>query len=83
MADQRATVDILAQLHGEVAKGLLAKIRSGEATAAEYAQAIKLLKDNGIEAIATPSNPLGQLAAVLPFAGRPAGLPADDDEAAA
>ena len=41
--------DLLEKLHVELAKDLLVRIQSGEATAAEMANAIRFLKDNGIE----------------------------------
>jgi hypothetical protein len=44
-----ASKDMLDELHNAVGVGLLALVKSGEATAAEYGQAIKFLKDNGIE----------------------------------
>lgn len=68
-----ASQDLLKKLHCKVAKSLLDKIESGEATAADYQAAIKFLKDNGIEALPTPNNPLGKLANELPF-------PADQEE---
>jgi hypothetical protein len=60
------TNELLEALHNTVATELLSRIKSGEATAAEFSAAIKFLKDNGIECIATPDNPLGSLAASLP-----------------
>lgn len=62
----RATEDILAALHDAVAKDLLARVASGEASAQELSAAIKFLKDNGIEALADEGSPLGKLAASLP-----------------
>lgn len=58
--------DILAELHLETAKDLLARVKSGEATPGELNAALKMLKDNGIEALPTPENPLGDLANALP-----------------
>ena len=40
---------VLAALHDEVAKDLLAKVQSGETTAAILTAAIKLLQHNGIQ----------------------------------
>lgn len=60
-----ATSDLLGELHELVATALLGRIKSGEATAAEFAQAIKLLKDNNITAIPTSDNGLGQLVGSL------------------
>lgn len=62
----RASEDILGRLHDTVAKTLLAKIESGEATPAEINAAIKFLQNNGIEAKLTDDNALGKLAAALP-----------------
>lgn len=66
----KASNDTLNELHGAVAQHLLDRVYSGEATAAEVGQAVKMLKDNGIEAIPKPHNPLGQLSTSmsnLPF----------------
>lgn len=46
----KASSDILAALHAEIAGELRKRIASGEATAADISNAIKFLKDNGIEA---------------------------------
>lgn len=68
-----APIDLLKLLHEEVAKGLLERIQSEEAKAADFSQAITFLKNNGIDAELTEGNPLGQLserlAEVLPFTG--------------
>jgi hypothetical protein len=45
----RATDALLGELHDAVARDLLKKVRTGEATAQELAAAIKFLKDNGIQ----------------------------------
>ena len=67
-----ASVELLGQLHDMVTKELLRRIESGEATAADIGQAIKLLKDNNIEAIAAPGSGLEELTkslvSKLPFA---------------
>lgn len=65
-----ATSDLLNLLHERLGEHLLERLESGEATAAEVGQAVKFLKDNGIEAIPKPHNPLGQLSTSmsnLPF----------------
>jgi hypothetical protein len=63
----------LNELHGLIARELAAKIRDKTATAADISAAIKFLANNGIQAVVTPENPLGALAAAvtddLPFAG--------------
>ncbi len=58
---------ILAQLHETLAKELLARVQTGEATAAELTAASKFLKDNGIDASVQHSQPMQDLAKVLPF----------------
>lgn len=63
--NSKASESLLEELHGTVAKQLLTRIQSGEATAAEFAQAIKMLKDNGIDSEPTKSSPLGQLGSSL------------------
>lgn len=68
----KATVDQLGVLHELVATFLTTRIRSGEASAADVANALKMLKDNGIEANAVPGSPLANLAASLPFPVVPA-----------
>lgn len=66
-----ASKELLEMLHAAVGEKLLARIQSGEATASDFAQAIKFLKDNGIEAIPTGNNALQRLgetlASQLPF----------------
>lgn len=66
MSKHRATEELLGVLHEAVAKDLLSRITSGEATPAEINAAIKFLQNNGIEAIMTDENPLGQLYQSLP-----------------
>lgn len=61
-----ASKEILAMLHDEVAKELVRKVTSGEASASELSVAVKFLKDNGIEAMAVADSPLANLAASLP-----------------
>lgn len=68
----KATNDLLESLHNAVAKDLLYKVESGEATAQELSAAIKFLKDNGIEASRETSKDLDKLADTA--------LPVFDDE---
>lgn len=63
----KATNDMMDALHRKVAEGLLERIQSGDATAAEFSAAIKFLKDNGIEAIPVVGSPLQSLVDSLPF----------------
>lgn len=46
----KAAADVLAALHADIARELRKRIASGEASAADISNAIKFLKDNGIEA---------------------------------
>lgn len=60
-----ASKELLEQLHNAVGEKLLERIESGQASASEFAQAIKFLKDNGIESIPTGDNALGALEGAL------------------
>lgn len=62
----RASEDLLGTLHDAVARTLLAKVESGEASPAELSAAIKFLKDNGIEANIAEGTTLDKLANALP-----------------
>lgn len=57
---------VLEDLHEATAKDLLRRVQSGEASPAELVAALRMLKDNGIEAMPTQENPLGELAKQLP-----------------
>ena len=59
--------EILQNLHELLAKELTDKIHSGESTSAELSVARQFLKDNGIDANTGQSEPLLNLAKVLPF----------------
>lgn len=63
----KASTELLEALHGVVVEDLLRKIRSGEATAADLSVARAMLKDNGVDAIATEGSGIGKLAEQLPF----------------
>ena len=65
----KASNSELDSLHGLVARELMKKIRSGEATSSDFSVAVKFLKDNGVEQVALPGTPVADLAASLPFAG--------------
>ncbi|NDG52488.1 MAG: hypothetical protein EBY39_05625 [Flavobacteriia bacterium] len=59
---------ILEELHESVAKELLAKVKSGEATASELSVATKFLKDNGaVNEVITAESPMANLLEALPF----------------
>lgn len=57
----------LSNLHEELAKKLLEKVRSGEVTAAELNVARQFLKDNNIDGVPKEGTPLGNLVDALPF----------------
>ena len=55
-------------LHAAVAKELLDRVKSGEATASELSVAVKFLKDNNANLdVITAESPLGNLLESLPF----------------
>lgn len=59
--------EILSDLHNAVAKELLDRVLSGEATSADLNVAKGFLKDNGIDAGIDASEPMADLAKTLPF----------------
>ena len=61
-----ATEDTLGELHELIAKGLIAKLKSGEATPADYNAAIKFLKDNDISCIGSQNDDMKELVDSLP-----------------
>lgn len=61
----RASEALLASLHDAAAKLLLDRIQSGEATASDVANALKMLKDNDITCIPANDNALGALQSQL------------------
>ena len=62
----RASEDTLGELHELIAKDLIAKIKSGEATSADINAAIKFLKDNDISCVASQSDDMKELVDSLP-----------------
>lgn len=62
----RATDETLGKLHEAVARDLLAKVMSGEATAQDLNAAIKFLANNGIEGEIKPKDLPGALQTILP-----------------
>ena len=59
---------ILDELRDSVAKELLQKVKSGEATASELSVAVKFLKDNGaVNEVITSESPMANLLESLPF----------------
>lgn len=75
----KATQEQLEALHGALAEELKKRITEGTATAADLSVALKLLKDNHIEVLPTPDNPISKLRDSLPFA-TPQGVQGEDDE---
>ena len=63
----KAPQEALENLHSQVARELSDRIATGEASSADMSNAIKFLKDNGIEGLAIQDSPLGHLVNVLPF----------------
>lgn len=61
-----ATKDVLELLHDAVEKELTERVKSGEATAADISNAIKFLKDNGIEAVLGKGGQIDSLARNFP-----------------
>lgn len=58
---------LLRSLHAVLTEELLARIKSGEATASDLSVARQFLKDNGIDSVPKKGSPLDQLAGSLPF----------------
>ncbi len=63
----KAPQETLENLHSQVARELSDRIVTGEASSADISNAIKFLKDNGIEGLPVHESPLGDLLNVLPF----------------
>lgn len=63
MSDVRKTLEDILEA---AATTLLEQVKAKDCPASTLAAAIKLLKDNGIEARASKGSPLGNLAASLP-----------------
>ena len=63
----KAPQETLENLHSQDANELSDRIASGEASSADMSNAIKFLRDNGIEGLAVQDSPLGHLVNVLPF----------------
>lgn len=62
-----ALKELLEQMHNELAQQLLAKLQSGEATAADLNVARQFLKDNEVSASTPASQPMAKLAQLVPF----------------
>lgn len=60
--------NIIDSLHDALAKDLLVRVKSGEATAQELAVAAKFLKDNNANLdVITAESPMANLLEALPF----------------
>ena len=59
--------EVSEKLHMNLAEDLLARVQSGQATAAELNVARQFLKDNGIDSMSFSESPLVKLAEILPF----------------
>ena len=64
---QMMSKETISRLHNLLAEELVNRIESGEATPAELSVARAFLKDNNIEAVEEASQPLAELAKILPF----------------
>lgn len=49
---EKATKDLLEQLHGLIAADMLKRLQSGACEAKDWAVIVKFLKDNGIDGLA-------------------------------
>jgi hypothetical protein len=58
---------ILEQIHTALCQELLRKIQDGSATATELNVARQMLKDNGIDCAPSASQPMLNLAKIMPF----------------
>jgi hypothetical protein len=58
---------ILEQIHNALAEELLKKIQDGSASATELNVARQFLKDNGIDCAPAASQPMLNLAQIMPF----------------
>lgn len=63
----RASENTLGELHELIAKELIAKIKSGEATSADINAAIKFLKDNDISCVVSQNDDMKELVDSLPI----------------
>ncbi|MEJ1593536.1 hypothetical protein SMA75_20290 [Escherichia coli] len=61
----KATSAMLEELHGALAKEMLARVESGEATAAELAAVAKFLKDNSVTAVIEDNTAMDELRSQL------------------
>jgi len=76
----RADSDLLNSLHQMVAKDLMKRIASGEATIQDISAAIKYLKDNNVTADIEFSNPLRELEMAVTPVGELPFIDEDEDQ---
>ena len=63
---KKAGEDQFNELHNQVTKELLARIKAGEATTQDLKAACDWLKNNDITGIAQDGNPLDKLVSIMP-----------------
>lgn len=78
-----ASESTLGLLHTIVAQSLIDKIKSGEATASDVSNALKMLKDNNITCAPSEDNAIGELERELSKHTTKVAPVTDDDLAAA
>lgn len=74
----RASEEALGNLHAAIAGGLLTRLRSNDATASDYSNAIKFCKDNNITCTPGASSALDALQKELERAGGAELTPEDE-----
>ncbi|MFG1395861.1 hypothetical protein [Roseixanthobacter pseudopolyaromaticivorans] len=68
----KADANLLEELHGVVVRELMSRIKSGEATSGDIAAAVRMLKDNGVDARSKDAVEMeDRLSALLPFQAAP------------
>ena len=64
---EQVTKELQNKLHQVLTQELLARVESGDASSAELNVARQFLKDNNIDGTIEQSDPLANLAKILPF----------------
>ena len=68
----KADANLLEELHGLIVHELMDRIRDGKATSGDLAAAVRLLKDNGVDARSKEAVDMeDRLASLLPFPAEP------------
>lgn len=65
-SNNRAKEEALGELHATLAKVMKDRLNSEDVSASDLSVIRQFLKDNGIQAIPTKDNPLGELINTLP-----------------